>query len=88
MTGIFKERREEREEVSTLPRIERVERGVYHPIETLSRSASNIRIHPEDTYSSVIEASRSAAISRNVSALLISGSTSLPSRFARMLEAL
>lgn len=85
MAGVV-QKEKTREEVKSLPRIERVEK-LYHPIAAISRGAEHIRIHPEGTYPSSREGDLAATISRNISELKLGTASLFLSRFARMLEA-
>jgi hypothetical protein len=85
MAGAMKTREREAEKVSTLPRMERVER-LHHPIDSLSRSATHIRIPPDATYTNLVDADRSVGIARNISDLGLNEAVSLTRRFQMLLE--
>lgn len=63
-------------------------RGYHHPLVTLTRTAKHFRIKPEATYRSVNTADFAFSVATNLSKLRLDASAPIPSRFAKMLEAI
>ena len=72
---------------TVLPRLER-DLQLHNPIEVLGRSSTHLRLYAESTQRDAARADFNTTVVRNVDALRLEGSTPLPSRFRRMLDAI
>ena len=92
MAGTFLKREEKKPAESLLPSIRREGRELHSPIDAIGRSAAHMRIPAEQTRSgngkAVARADFDMRVARNVSVLRMDGSTPLPERFIRMLDAI
>ncbi len=93
MAETFKEREAPKPpETRLAPTIQREQRETHGPLDTLSRSARNMRIPAEQTRpggpNAVAKTDMDVQVARNVSALRLEGSSPLPARFQRMLESM
>ena len=63
-------------------------RGYHHPLVALTRTAKHLKINPEATYKSVNTADFALSVASNLSRLRLDATAPIPSRFAKMLEAM
>jgi hypothetical protein len=85
MAELFAER--EKKAPALLPSIRREEQ-IHSAIDSLGRSASNMRTHSEGTYGRVEDAVMATRIAANVQSFLQEGSAPLSARFTRLLSSI
>ena len=91
MAETFKEREVVKPpEARLAPAIQREQRELHGPLDTLSRSAAGIRIPAEQTRpggpKSVARTDLDMRIARNVSELRLEGSSPVPARLQKLIE--
>jgi hypothetical protein len=92
MAETFKERETVKPIERQAPAIQREQREIHGPLDTLSRTARAMRIPNEQTRpggpKAVARTDMDMRVARNVSELRLDGSISVPARFQKLLESM